>query len=68
MQNVPVCWGWPEEDHKLLAGTELELVVSRKLSRLRKEFDENVSREMADCSFEKYVQTCTSVISHANPW
>jgi hypothetical protein len=52
----------------MLAGTELEVVVSRKLSRLKKEFDEHVSRELADCSFDTYVQTCTSVISHANPW
>jgi hypothetical protein len=67
-QRVPVCWGWSEDDRKMLAGTDLDVVVSRKLSRLRKEFDEHVARQMPGCSFDTYVETCTSVISHANPW
>jgi len=65
-ETVPVCWGWPEADRALLKGTELCDVTSAKLARLKREWDEHASEHCSE--FEEYLNACTVVISHANPW
>ena len=66
--GVPVCWAWNEEEREWLVGSELELVISRKLKRLREEFRDGVEPLGEGWTEAEYVDACATIISHANPW
>jgi len=66
--GVPVCWAWTAEEREWLAGSELELVVRRKLDRLKSEFLDVVEPLGEGWTEAEYVDACATIISHANPW
>lgn len=66
--GVPVCWAWKKEEQEWLAGTELEIVMRRKLERLHTEFCDLVEPLGKGWSEAEYLDACATIISHANPW
>ena len=67
-------WTLSEEMRTCLKGTELEHVVRQKLLRLQSEYDTittswDVTSEGAECiSYQEYIDACSIVATHANPW
>jgi hypothetical protein len=69
-------WTLHDELLKCLIGTELELVVHRKLARLQSEYEDLLSSLANDgkasnimsVSYGDYLDACSIVASHANPW
>ena len=66
--GVPVCWAWKQDEIAWLAGTELEIVVRRKLERISTEFQESILPLEEGWTESEYLDACATVISHANPW
>lgn len=66
--GVPVCWAWKKDEQAWLAGTELEIVMRRKLERLHTEFCDLIQPLGEGWSEAEYLDACATIISHANPW
>lgn len=66
--SVPVCWTWTDEERGWLGGSELEVVVRRKIERLHAEFCRDIQPLGEGWTEAEYIDACATIISHANPW